>query len=76
MENERLEREKQYKALKGHQQIQFALDIRTTKKLEQIKDKLSFKLLTDENKKVIFQTIRYSYIPHDELLKLSVDPEF
>lgn len=75
-EIKRLEREKQYKALKGHDQIQFALDIRNTKKIEQIKLILTPTILTNKEKQNIFSTIRYSYIPHEELLKLSVDPEF
>jgi len=32
--------------------------------------------LTKKEKLDIFSAIRYSYIPHEELLKLSVDPEF
>jgi hypothetical protein len=76
LENARLEREKQYKALKGHDQIQFALDIRNKLKIEKIKIILTPTILTEEEKQAIFSCIRYSFIPHEELLKLSVDPEF
>ena len=37
---------------------------------------LKIKPLTDADKIKIFKAVRFSFMTHDELLKLSMDPEF
>lgn len=39
-------------------------------------DRLALKRLTKEEKKELFRSIRFSYLHHEELLKLATDPEF
>lgn len=50
------------------------------KKVEEIhtkaSDRLALKRLSKEEKKELFRAIRFSYLHHEELLKLAADPEF
>lgn len=39
-------------------------------------EKLKIKPLTDEDKLRIFKSIRWTFMTHEELLKLSMDPDF
>ena len=39
-------------------------------------DRLAIKRLTKEEKKELFRSIRYSFLHHEELLKLAADPQF
>lgn len=62
--------------MKGHEQIQFALNLRQEKVNVDVKSVLNHRKLSKKDKLEIFHCIRYSYIPHEELVVLSIDKEF
>lgn len=52
------------------------LDIKQKEKNLSLKESSNKVKLTDEQKERIFRCIRYSFLPQEELLKLSTDPDF
>ena len=52
------------------------LDLKQQQKNEEIDAMLRIRPLTDADKHRIFKTIRFSFMTHDELLRLSGSPEF
>ena len=65
-----------YQGLDEAGRIQFILDMKQVQRNKEIEALLAIKPLTDACKIKIFKSIRFSYMTHDELLKLSMDPDF
>ena len=67
---------KVYQALDKAKRIQFILDLKQQARNDAIEAMLKVKPLKDEDKLRIFRAIRWTYMSHEELLKLSMDPDF
>ena len=65
-----------YQGLEKAKQIQFILDLKQDQRNQEIMEKLKIKPLTEEDKLRIFKSIRWTFMTHEELLKLSMDPDF
>ena len=58
------------------QRIQFVLDLKQEERNKEIENMLRLKPLSDADKIEIFKAIRWTFITHEELLALSMDPDF
>ena len=52
------------------------LDLQQEQRNKEIEEHHTLKPLSDEDKKLVFGAVRYSFMTHDELLKLMQAPDF
>ena len=72
----REEDSKIYQSLDNAARIQFVLDLKQKQRNDELEAMLKIKPLSDVDKTRIFKAVRFSYMTHDELLKLSMNPDF
>ena len=70
------EQSTKYQLMDTAQRIQFVLDLKQEERNKDIENMLRLKPLSDADKIEIFKAIRWTFITHEELLKLSMDPDF
>ena len=76
MAEETKARDDKFAALDELGKVQFLMEEEQKKTIEEMKTKGDLKRLTKDQKDALFKAIRYGYLYHEELVDLSVNPDF